>query len=68
MHITAKLKSISKPLPTMHKISSLITIDDLNKALKKLLWHKAPERNGITLNVLKTLDKVNRLILLQFIN
>ena len=57
-----------KPLPVMYKIDSLMTRNELDEALHKLLWHKAPGRNRVTLNILKALNNENRQILLSFIH
>ena len=53
---------------TFHDISSPMTLEDLNNAINKLTWHKAPGRNGVSPNAIKALDQPHHLILLQFIH
>ena len=53
---------------TIHEIGGPMTLDDLNIAIDKLSWHKAPGRNGVSPNAIKALNEENRIILLQFIH
>jgi len=53
---------------TFHEISGPMTLDELNEAINKLAWHKAPGRNGLSPNAIKALNDDHRLILLQFLH
>ena len=53
---------------TVYNIAGLIMLDELNLAINKLVWHKAPSRNGVTPNIIKALNHNNCITLLKFIH
>ena len=55
------------PNKIMHEISRLMNLDELNIAIGKLAWYKAPGKNRVSPNAIKVLNEENRIILLQFI-
>lgn len=51
----------------MNDLNRKMIIKELDLALEKLSWYKAPERNRVAPNSLKALNKENWYIILLFI-
>ena len=54
-----------KKKPVLNHLNDPLSLIEFNKAITKIILHKAPSLNGLSPNAIKALNDENRLILFQ---